>query len=259
MLFICLFLHQTTTLWYRYLCNMCCLSVYSYIKPQPCNRHRAGGRGCLSVYSYIKPQRGRDREEVIQVVYLSIPTSNHNLIQQRDSLTKVVYLSIPTSNHNHLLPFVAPVLVVYLSIPTSNHNIRCCLLVAVPVVYLSIPTSNHNPCRGMPHHIWLFICLFLHQTTTIRGLQKRWKRLFICLFLHQTTTLLLVLSCRKQLFICLFLHQTTTPSPFGGWRKSCLSVYSYIKPQHIPVCRLRTGGCLSVYSYIKPQLAGSLA
>ena len=34
----------------------------------------------------------------------------------------VVYLLIPTSNHNEVLPFNTLLDVVYLLIPTSNHN-----------------------------------------------------------------------------------------------------------------------------------------
>ena len=36
----------------------------------------------------------------------------------------VVYLLIPTSNHNVLLKLICRLLVVYLLIPTSNHNNR---------------------------------------------------------------------------------------------------------------------------------------
>ena len=56
MLYIVLFLHQTTT--NRLICLFCrcCISYYSYIKPQP--DHQTTSEGC--------------------VVYRTIPTSNHN-------------------------------------------------------------------------------------------------------------------------------------------------------------------------------------
>ena len=78
----------------------------------------------------------------------------------------VVYLLIPTSNHNfvmsEILPFgcisfdsyIKPQLsqstekterVVYLLIPTSNHNCLGDKHIKHSVVYLLIPTSNHNP------------------------------------------------------------------------------------------------------------------
>ena len=36
--------------------KLSCLSVYSYIKPQPMNKKEIMKLSCLSVYSYIKPQ-----------------------------------------------------------------------------------------------------------------------------------------------------------------------------------------------------------
>ena len=59
-------------------------------------------------------------------------------------LQVVVYLLIPTSNHNAQRIALAEVLVVYLLIPTSNHNLHGILHKGNFVVYLLIPTSNHN-------------------------------------------------------------------------------------------------------------------
>ena len=58
--------------------------------------------------------------------------------------TEVVYLLIPTSNHNchEIVRYHIPV--VYLLIPTSNHNSIEGVNMAQKVVYLLIPTSNHN-------------------------------------------------------------------------------------------------------------------
>ena len=122
LLYIFWFLHQTTTLscWVPLLC--CCISFDSYIKPQLVE--------CVT--------------KTILVVYLLIPTSNHNLLPLGCTLHIVVYLLIPTSNHNRFARMSLPRYVVYLLIPTSNHNIyRLCL-------YLS----------------QLYIFWFLHQTTT---------------------------------------------------------------------------------------------
>ena len=77
-LYIFWFLHQTTTLVRRYW--------------QPCR--------CISFDSYIKPQHWYGGGFVGQVVYLLIPTSNHNSIAMFVLVIKVVYLLIPTSNHN---------------------------------------------------------------------------------------------------------------------------------------------------------------
>ena len=165
-MFICLFLHQTTTGLRRFPFGGRCLSVYSYIKPQLtgggcCRCHR-----CLSVYSYIKPQLQAKTKLFCLGVYLSIPTSNHNGIYSGLKSDGGVYLSIPTSNHNSSWCIFMVHLGVYLSIPTSNHNIDEFLQRQPSGVYLSIPTSNHNrPCR-LKIILKVFICLFLHQTTT---------------------------------------------------------------------------------------------
>ena len=77
-LYIFWFLHQTTTEWALIRMVSGCISFDSYIKPQ-----------LLSVCVYAAA-----------VVYLLIPTSNHNIYAANDFVQKVVYLLIPTSNHN---------------------------------------------------------------------------------------------------------------------------------------------------------------
>ena len=99
-LYIFWFLHQTTTIGLNNCFLICCISFDSYIKPQPSNR-----------------QPGAH-----EVVYLLIPTSNHNSDESYCNLQTVVYLLIPTSNHNDSLQALIKPYVVYLLIPTSNHN-----------------------------------------------------------------------------------------------------------------------------------------
>ena len=101
----------------------------------------------------------------------------------------------------------------------------------------------------------MFICLFLHQTTTVLPLPHWYQAVFICLFLHQTTTSDAISFSQDVVFICLFLHQTTTHAVFAVYDNWCLSVYSYIKPQHLSFSMHMIFWCLSVYSYIKPQLS----
>ena len=78
LLYIFWFLHQTTTRTVIYVLYTSCISFDSYIKPQP----------------------SRSRIALRLVVYLLIPTSNHNLWMLHTSKLWVVYLLIPTSNHN---------------------------------------------------------------------------------------------------------------------------------------------------------------
>ena len=112
-----------------------CLSLDSYIKPQQDSQWRERHRRCLSLDSYIKPQPFEDR-----IVH-----------------HYVVYLLIPTSNHNTPLEVGRPRLVVYLLIPTSNHNWSTLRKNAKKVVYLLIPTSNHNNGSASGIFLMLFI------------------------------------------------------------------------------------------------------
>ena len=121
-LYIVLFLHQTATLrvataklsccisFYSYIkpqrrrpfhCTLsCCISFYSYIKPQLLFDFVHQILSCISFYSYIKPQRSRRLALARSVVYRSIPTSNRNSLAQFRDFVYVVYRSIPTSNRN---------------------------------------------------------------------------------------------------------------------------------------------------------------
>ena len=57
---------------------MRCISFDSYIKPQQELPSYNWGTGCISFDSYIKPQPIVCCMEQKLVVYLLIPTSNHN-------------------------------------------------------------------------------------------------------------------------------------------------------------------------------------
>ena len=208
---------------------------------------------CLSLDSYIKPQHKPQLLMIWDVVYLLIPTSNHNRACAGTTLTRlfiswflhqtttctalayvvvcclsldsyikpqlsvsmifrcwVVYLLIPTSNHNRYPARLQADPVVYLLIPTSNHNAAHLRPSWCPVVYLLIPTSNHNE-RGIREKArTLFISWFLHQTTTRGQEHCPLLPLFISWFLHQTTTMCIDCFTRVLLFISWFLHQTTT-------------------------------------------------
>ena len=99
----------------------------------------------------------------------------------------VVYLLIPTSNHNGYAPRYAE-LKLYIfwflhqttTVPLSLLVVMSCIsfdsyikpqqspiwYVPLVVVYLLIPTSNHNRCFIVEVDDVLYIFWFLHQTTT---------------------------------------------------------------------------------------------
>ena len=78
-LYIFWFLHQTTTWWRCRFPSACCISFDSYIKPQPPLPAEMEAAGCISFDSYIKPQLMVAVPFETGVVYLLIPTSNHNM------------------------------------------------------------------------------------------------------------------------------------------------------------------------------------
>ena len=137
--------------------------------------------------SYIKPQLSDAAEDVGSVVYLLIPTSNHNhwtKSQIANALYIFWFLHQTTTTlllarmrmgcisfDSYIKPQrtwsrAACRKVVYLLIPTSNHNKAISLSVLDNVVYLLIPTSNHNLLPRAPGSPLLYIFWFLHQTTT---------------------------------------------------------------------------------------------
>ena len=165
-LYIFWFLHQTTTNKLLPFFVQCCISFDSYIKPQ-----RIVWRIRLIAVVYLLIPTSNHNLSVmgifpLLVVYLLIPTSNHNIDTAAMLKEYVVYLLIPTSNHNHNVMPQEVEKVVYLLIPTSNHNYNVMPQEVEKVVYLLIPTSNHNPGEIYDDGHVLYIFWFLHQTTT---------------------------------------------------------------------------------------------
>ena len=153
-LYIFWFLHQTTTIMAWVVSLPSCISFDSYIKPQLVIPGNETITSCISFDSYIKPQQPHVHRQHHRVVYLLIPTSNHNCSAFVFAISWVVYLLIPTSNHNYQTIHRVMFLVVYLLIPTSNHN-------SINVEWLTIE---------------LYIFWFLHQTTTKRLKKTLLKR-----------------------------------------------------------------------------------
>ena len=164
-LYIFWFLHQTTTCSYTYIICTCCISFDSYIKPQLLQVAKLHHNGCISFDSYIKPQPYDKGIISIEVVYLLIPTSNHNRVASLLSIAGlyIFWFLHQTTTLNEFFKmlescisfdsYIKPQLhmminschiVVYLLIPTSNHNRSTRRTWSSSVVYLLIPTSNHN-------------------------------------------------------------------------------------------------------------------
>ena len=186
---------------------------------------------CISFDSYIKPQLCQVFLIAVGVVYLLIPTSNHNPFATSSTKRDVVYLLIPTSNHNFCFNFHNSKTVVYLLIPTSNHNYKGIYLQFLFVVYLLIPTSNHNYVCFLCAICALYIFWFLHQTTTSEckdiyiicciSFDSYIKPQLVCKVIYIIWVVYLLIptsnhndamleASEKKLYIFWFLHQTTT-------------------------------------------------
>ena len=81
-----------------FLCG--CISFDSYIKPQLSMRPIESRAGCISFDSYIKPQP-IETQEITPIRCISFDSYIKPQLSINDSATGlVVYLLIPTSNHN---------------------------------------------------------------------------------------------------------------------------------------------------------------
>ena len=234
---------------------------------------------CISFDSYIKPQRGLILLFFYSVVYLLIPTSNHNRNLWRENSQGVVYLLIPTSNHNlcawalgnpslYIFWFLHQtttrslnLLYIYSCISfdsyikpqlvrLSNRDAR--------VVYLLIPTSNHNSVKGFG---WLRLVVYLLIPTSNHNITDAPERSDSVVYLLIPTSnhnQIQRQTYLPKLYIFWFLHQTTTPKSLVQPWFRCISFDSYIKPQLIYLTELNTFRCISFDSYIKPQLRASM-
>ena len=143
----------------------------------------------------------------------------------------VVYLLIPTSNHNPFLCLVQCDKVVYLLIPTSNHNLGIASDATVLVVYLLIPTSNHNCGKGSEILQTLYIFWFLHQTTTTAALYAADG---CCISFDSYIKPQLSGLRAWRLLRCISFDSYIKPQPCfptACRQHRCISFDSYIKPQ----------------------------
>ena len=115
--------------WQAVHCQTRCISFDSYIKPQLGWKPSALILRCISFDSYIKPQLSLSScsRRICCISFDSYIKPQQQHLCSRYKL--VVYLLIPTSNHNSACSLSLAIWVVYLLIPTSNHNIFCSLFI----------------------------------------------------------------------------------------------------------------------------------
>ena len=201
-----------------------CISFDSYIKPQPELRHTLYMYCCISFDSYIKPQPLFSSLHFVPVVYLLIPTSNHNLLWllcRSSSLYIFWFLHQTTTKWYYTIEIFCCI-----SFDSYIKPQRAALMGGSRrVVYLLIPTSNHNYKRADSKTRRLYIFWFLHQTTTFLLFRQHTLVLYIFWFLHQTTT---DLYCFLRRMCCISFDSYIKPQPWCGYYRVCGVVYLLI-------------------------------
>ena len=207
-LYIFWFLHQTTTRRVQY--NTCCR--------------------CISFDSYIKPQHFLHRVCKVCVVYLLIPTSNHNLgILKTDFLKLYIFWFLHQTTTARFLLVMQTMLYIFWFLHQTTTGISSTGSVSGCISFDSY--IKPQPIVAITDEKKLYIFWFLHQTTTESAAEDKDITLYIFWFLHQTTTYTCFSKERDRLYIFWFLHQTTTFILSFRYIPSCISFDSYIKPQ----------------------------
>ena len=252
LLYIFWFLHQTTTSLLVFP-RMLSLYIFWFLHQTTTkNLPSTLAPGCISFDSYIKPQLQRYSNMFSSVVYLLIPTSNHNInVLILGASVLYIFWFLHQTTTEKAAGLAATCCISFDSyikpqpvLDFAHIGIGCIsfdsyikpqplggFLCASGVVYLLIPTSNHNLAVTLGSAWALYIFWFLHQTTTSSKYKARMIMLYIFWFLHQTTTVLIMMSSKLLLYIFWFLHQTTTLMMMLMFRLCCISFDSYIKPQ----------------------------
>ena len=208
-----------------------CISFDLYIKPQHPHSFFICSLCCISFDPYIKPQRRPGASRHTQVVYLLIPTSNHNELSLADMWRNVVYLLIPTSNHN-ICPQYNNMCTLYifwsLHQTTTSKLIRAKMFRCISFDPYIKPQLSHvlwirtlccisfdpyiKPQLAIVASIHIGVVYLLIPTSNHNSTlpNMRQKMLYLFWSLHQTTTLESNSKCFKLLYIFWYLHQTTT-------------------------------------------------
>ena len=130
---------------------VCCISFDSYIKPQLIGEYGTSSLRCISFDSYIKPQRTRfywhAAECCISFDSYIKPQPERNIID----VATVVYLLIPTSNHNFArLPKVLSTLYIFWFLhQTTTMNVYSMDGMLLYIFWFLHQTTTYNSTRSV--------------------------------------------------------------------------------------------------------------
>ena len=172
-LYIFVFLHQTTTITLPCTARRRCISLFSYIKPQPHDVDVRVAAGCISLFSYIKPQQRMPRNGRIDccISLFSYIKPQPIPLPEADAESCISLFSYIKPQLPRCSGFTAICCISLFSYIKPQPF--CAASVRRFVVYLCFPTSNHNKSNVLHTQPKLYIFVFLHQTTTYPGAARR--------------------------------------------------------------------------------------
>ena len=252
-----------------------CISFDPYIKPQLCVQHCSSGKCCISFDPYIKPQRGGGVCVGSGVVYLLIPTSNHNIKYIEDNYHMLyIFWSLHQTTTMSAHANKRSQLYIFWSLHQTTTFVNCGAKVRKLYIFWSLhqtTTRKHafvlDECcisfdpyiKPQPQmRIWRsFAVVYLLIPTSNHNLASGLPsaRLVVYLLIPTSNHNLFFPRCEIWwLYIFWSLHQTTTVAGIRFSIVGCISFDPYIKPQRYPIALESASGCISFDPYIKPQL-----
>ena len=213
----------------------CCISFDSYIKPQRYHNCQTWRLCCISFDSYIKPQPVNDYFTCFLVVYLLIPTSNHNLrvIDKDNKLLYIFWFLHQTTTYGDTTSKVTELYIFWFLHQTTT-------IITWTIIFLRC-ISFDSYIKPQPFSAWIRIHVVVYLLIPTSNHNCNWKD-----------------NWNGKLYIFWFLHQTTTEPDLIRSLSGCISFDSYIKPQLLLDFAPPTPSCISFDSYIKPQLMSFL-
>ena len=273
-LYIFWFLHQTTT-YAAWIIKNTALYIFWFLHQT--TTYRATNRlhvSCISFDSYIKPQQRLAPAWCNPVVYLLIPTSNHNSLAVWCLNVSVVYLLIPTSNHN-VIEYETREMELYIFWflhQTTTHWLQgkadhSCISFDSYIKPQPVGSAIANifGCISFDSYIkpQLIHCRSLVETRCISFDSYIKPQLYDVLWWLLTVVYLLIPTSNHnidgqsevaiQLYIFWFLHQTTTISN-NLYNQALLYIFWFLhQTTTVTTATKASLSCISFDSYIKPQ------
>ena len=166
LLYLIVFLHQTTTQYRREKNPSHCILSSFYIKPQPWLNISLGLSYCILSSFYIKPQLSTDVSKssghcILSSFYIKPQLSLPPQFKIENCILSSFYIKPQPSNPHIRRPYYCILSSFYIK-PQLNTITKYYKI----IVSYRLSTSNHNCLLGQSTEGRLYLIVFLHQTTT---------------------------------------------------------------------------------------------